>query len=41
MEITRVFDILELYKTQYIKEDVLSAKVNKQCKNSTQVGCSK
>lgn len=30
MEITRVFDILELYKTQYKKEDVLSAKVNKQ-----------
>ena len=30
MEITRVFDILELYKTQFIKDDVLSAKENKQ-----------
>ena len=30
MEITRVFDILELYKTTYKKEDVLSAKENKQ-----------
>jgi len=30
MEITRVFDILELYKTQYKKEDVLAAKENKQ-----------
>lgn len=29
MEITRVFDILEFYKTDYIKSDVLSAKVNK------------
>jgi long-chain acyl-CoA synthetase len=33
MEITRVFDILELYKTQYKKEDVLSAKENKQWKH--------
>lgn len=32
MEITRVFDILELYKTIYKKEDVLSAKENKQWK---------
>lgn len=32
MEITRVFDILELYKSQYNKEDVLAAKVNKQWK---------
>lgn len=32
MEITRVFDILELYKTQYKKEDVLAAKENKQWK---------
>ena len=32
MEITRVFDILELYKTTYKKEDVLSAKENKQWK---------
>ncbi|HRG00295.1 MAG TPA: long-chain fatty acid--CoA ligase [Bacteroidia bacterium] len=32
MEITRVFDILELYKTQYIKDDVLSGKENKQWK---------
>ena len=32
MEITRVFDILELYKTHYLKEDVLSAKENKQWK---------
>lgn len=30
MEITRVFDILELYKTQFKKEDVLAAKENKQ-----------
>jgi len=30
MEITRVFDILELYKTTYKKKDVLSAKENKQ-----------
>lgn len=30
MEITRVFDILDLYKTTYKKEDVLSAKENKQ-----------
>ena len=30
--ITRVFDILELYKTTYKKEDVLSAKENKQWK---------
>jgi long-chain acyl-CoA synthetase len=30
MEITRVFDILELYKTTFKKEDVLSAKENKQ-----------
>jgi len=29
VEVTRVFDILELYKTQFIKEDVLSSKVNK------------
>jgi long-chain acyl-CoA synthetase len=33
MEITRVFDILELYKTQFKKEDVLSSKVNKEWKN--------
>lgn len=32
MEITRVFDILELYKSQFKKEDVLSAKVNKKWK---------
>ncbi len=32
MEITRVFDILELYKTKYRKEDILSAKENKQWK---------
>lgn len=32
MEITRVFDILELYKTTYIKNDVLSAKENKAWK---------
>ena len=32
MEITRVFDILELYKTQYKKEDVLSSKVSKEWK---------
>ena len=32
MEITRVFDILELYKTTYRKEDVLSSKENKQWK---------
>lgn len=32
MEITRVFDILELYKTQYRKNDVLSSKVNKKWK---------
>lgn len=32
MEITRVFDILELYKTKYKKEDSLSAKENKQWK---------
>lgn len=32
MEITRVFDILELYKTIFKKEDVLSAKENKQWK---------
>lgn len=32
MEITRVFDILELYKTTYKKEDVLSTKENKQWK---------
>lgn len=31
-EITRVFDILELYKTTYKKDDVLSAKENKQWK---------
>lgn len=30
MEITRVFDILDLYKSTYKKEDVLSAKENKQ-----------
>ncbi len=29
MEITRVFDILDLYKTKYKKEDVLAAKENK------------
>lgn len=28
MEITRVFDILELYKTQFHKEDVLASKVS-------------
>ncbi|MBI3519801.1 MAG: long-chain fatty acid--CoA ligase [Bacteroidetes bacterium] len=32
MEITRVFDILELYKTTFKKDDVLSAKENKQWK---------
>ena len=32
MSITRVFDILELYKTQFIKEDVLCGKENKQWK---------
>lgn len=32
MEITRVFDILELYKSQYKKDDVLSGKENKQWK---------
>lgn len=32
MEITRVFDILDLYKTTYIKEDVLAGKENKQWK---------
>ena len=32
MEITRVFDILDLYKTTYKKQDVLSAKENKQWK---------
>ena len=32
MEITRVFDILELYKSKYRKEDILSAKENKQWK---------
>lgn len=32
MSITRVFDILELYKTQFIKDDVLCGKENKQWK---------
>ena len=32
MEITRVFDILELYKTTFKKDDVLSAKENNQWK---------
>lgn len=32
MEITRVFDILESYKTKYRKDDILSAKENKQWK---------
>jgi len=32
MEIKRVFDILELYKSQYRKNDVLSAKLNKNWK---------
>lgn len=32
MKITRVFDILELYKTKYRKEDILSAKENRQWK---------
>ena len=32
MIIARVFDILELYKTQFIKEDVLCGKENKQWK---------
>ncbi len=32
MSITRVFDILELYKTHFIKEDVLCGKENKQWK---------
>lgn len=32
MEITRVFDILDFYRTQYIKPDVLAAKENKQWK---------
>ncbi len=30
MEITRVFDILDLHKTKYQKDDILSAKENKQ-----------
>lgn len=30
MAITRVFDILDLYKTTFIKKDVLASKVNKQ-----------
>ena len=32
MEITSVFDILELYKTTFKKDDVLSAKENKKWK---------
>ena len=32
MEVKRVFDILELYKTTYRKEDVLCSKVNKNWK---------
>ncbi len=32
MEVKRVFDILDLYKTQYRKDDVLSSKVNKEWK---------
>ncbi len=32
MSITRVFDILDLYKTQFIKDDVLCGKENKQWK---------
>lgn len=32
MEITRVFDILDFYKTEFIKPDVLAAKENKQWK---------
>lgn len=32
MEVTRVFDILELYKTTHKKEDLLCAKENKQWK---------
>ena len=32
MEITRVFDILDSYKTKYRKDDVLCAKENKQWK---------
>jgi long-chain acyl-CoA synthetase len=32
MSITRVFDILELYKTQFIKDDVLCGKENNQWK---------
>lgn len=32
MEIKRVFDILELYKKEFIKDDILCSKVNKQWK---------
>jgi long-chain acyl-CoA synthetase len=32
MEVTRVFDILDLYKTQYKKDDLLCSKENKQWK---------
>lgn len=32
MEITRVFDVLDLYKTRYKKDDILCAKENKQWK---------
>jgi long-chain acyl-CoA synthetase len=32
MEITRVFDILELYKTKYKKDDILCSKADKQWK---------
>src|ERR1041385_8094581 len=35
MEITRVFDILELHKSKYQKNDVLCGKVNKQWKKYT------
>jgi long-chain acyl-CoA synthetase len=32
MEIKRVFDILDLYKSKYVKPDILAGKVNKQWK---------
>ena len=32
MEIKRVFDILDLYKSSFVKNDVLSSKVNKSWK---------
>jgi long-chain acyl-CoA synthetase len=33
MEVKRVFDILDLYRTTFVKKDVLSSKVNKSWKN--------